>query len=512
MTSEELFNRLRTDVLGLDRTDPVQGLDGMARRRRRVYLDTTATSLMPRLVWEGLQSYFATSTANSHTQAHRAGRSTTHAIEEARAAVGRLVGVDEREHVVLFTGNGATGAINFMARALYPPELRLPLKRSPNGPSAALLSAFKDSFPQGARSLEAMVSRPLVVTTLMEHHSNLLPWFEAVGRHNVRVARVLDDGRLDLDHLDAILREEGRRVRLVAVSGASNVTGIVTPIHDIAQRAHAVGAQILVDAAQLAPHRPMEVKDLDFVVISGHKLYAPGSRGVVVGRMNVLNERRCVGDVGGGMVDYVTIEDFRVKDEVTAREEAGTPNIPGTVSLGIIAEMLGRVGMDRVARHESELIGYALDRLHSLPGIIVYGTRDPKDRVGVISLNVEGVAHGLASAFLDDAYNVATRNECFCAAPYVKALLKVDSEKGRQYLSEVELGDRRHIPGMVRLSLGIYSTREDVDVTVEALADLRRNRDAITRAYEAHLDGGYRRRGAGEEEPIFTPSRYVSAL
>ncbi|MSP60714.1 MAG: aminotransferase class V-fold PLP-dependent enzyme [Myxococcales bacterium] len=133
MSPEALFRSLQADVLGLDRSDEVALQGGGTARRRRVYLDTTATALMPRLVWRGVEAYLEAAAANSHTAAHRAGRSTTLAIEEARAAVGRLVGATPGEHVVVFTGNGATGAINFLARALFPPELRLPARRCPEG-------------------------------------------------------------------------------------------------------------------------------------------------------------------------------------------------------------------------------------------------------------------------------------------------------------------------------------------------------------------------------------------
>lgn len=510
LSVEALWHSLRTDVLGLHRSDDVRG-EGGAATRRRIYLDTTATALMPALVWRGLEAYLEHAAANSHTGAHRAGRSTTEALEESRLAVARLVGAVEGEHVALFAGSGATGAINFLARALFPPELRLPVRRVAGAPPEALVEAMRQVFPQGRHALEAILERPLVVSTIMEHHSNILPWVEAVGRHNTRFIGVRPDGRLDMDELRAVMAAEGRRVRLVAVSGASNVTGIVNPIHEIAALAHRHGAQILVDAAQLAPHRRIDMSDIDFLVISGHKLYAPGSRGVLVGRLGVLGACRCVGDLGGGMVEYVSLDDYRVKEEVTAREEAGTPNIPGTIGLGIVAEALMRVGMDRVEREEEELVGYALERLRGVPGLTLYGTTDPSARVGVFAVNLGRLHHGLVAAFLDDHYAVAVRDGCFCAHPYVKALLGVDEATEQRLLGELEVGDRRHVPGMVRLSLGLYSTREDVDVVVEALGDLWRRRDAVVRDYEARRDGEYRPREGllPGEDRLFLPSRWV---
>jgi selenocysteine lyase/cysteine desulfurase len=505
VNGDALYRSLRERVMGLHREDEVRTLDGGTARRRRVYLDTTATALMPEVVWRGLAEYLESSSANSHTAAHRAGRSTTAAIEEARDEVARLVGAPAGDEV-LFTGNGATGAINFLARALFPPELRLPLKR----PTESLTRAVREAFPDRADTLDALLERPLVVTTLMEHHSNILPWVEAVGRPNVRFVRTLSDGRLDLAHLRAIFDEEGRRVRLLTVSGASNVTGVVNPIDDLAALAHRAGAKILVDGAQLAPHRRVQMREIDFLALSGHKLYAPGSRGALVGRMEVLGDRRCIGDVGGGMVEYVSVEDFRVKEEITAREEAGTPNIPGTIALGLVAATLNRIGMERVEHEEQELVGYALEKLLALDGVTVYGPRDPAARVGVFALNVAGLHHGLVSAFLDDHHAVAVRNECFCAHPYVKALLEIGPQAERAYLDEMQAGDRRHVPGMVRLSLGIYSTRADVDAAADALAELWRHRTRVEASYREELDGSFLPAAGRPGAAIYSPAGFVA--
>lgn len=494
-----ILERLRRDFLGLDRRDRVCTLDGGAAERRRVYLDTTATALMPRAVWEGVARYFEAASANSHTTAHRAGRATTEAIERAREAMGRLVGYDPAEDVVLLPGNGATGAINFVARALFPPELRMPLKRFRDGPPAELEACLGKAAPEVAEAVGVLLERPLVVTTVMEHHSNILPWVEAVGRHNLRTVGITTDGRLDTDALARVLEKEGARVRLVAVAGASNVTGVLVPVHEIARMAHAAGARVLVDGAQLAPHRPIDLHapglgadaGIDFLAMSGHKLYAPGSRGVLVGTFAPFERRRCIGDVGGGMVEYVSIEDFQVKDEITAREEAGTPNIPGTIALGLVATALREAPMSEVAREEGLLVAYALGRLRSVPGVRVFGPEDPAARVGVFAFTVEGLPYGLVAAYLDDFHDIAVRDGCFCAHPYVKALLGVTREEERRYLAEMAQGDRRRVPGMVRASLGLYSTRDDVDALADALAELGRTRDRVAALYRQDMDGAF---------------------
>ena len=497
------FDAFAKSFLGLGQRDRVHEQNEPARR---VYLDTTATALMPAVVWRGLERYLETACANSHTEAHRAGRDTTRAIEDSRDAVGRLVGYDPGRDVVLFTANGATGAINFLARALFPSELRSVLKRFPNGAPGELLGALGGSLGEtGRAALEEMVTRPLVVVTMMEHHSNLIPWMEAVGHHNLRAVRVDPlSGALDLADLARILEREGSRVRLVAVTGVSNVTGIVNPVHELARMAHAVGAQILVDGAQWVPHARVEMhppdaaSSLDYLVLSGHKLYAPGSRGALVGDLVTLSGRRCVTDVGGGMVEYVTMQDFELKDDITAREEAGTPNIPGSIAMGLVGEALLRIGMDEVAEREHRMTEKLLARLGRVPGIRIYGSTDVArvPRAGVVSFNLQGFHHGLVAAYLNDFHAIAVRDGCFCAHPYVKALLKVDDQTEACYRQEMLCGDRRNVPGMVRASLGVYSTEDDVEALGGALERLGRRRDEMIGRYSGDRDGTFHLMGA----------------
>ncbi|MEK7705367.1 MAG: aminotransferase class V-fold PLP-dependent enzyme [Myxococcota bacterium] len=502
VSQHELLARFRTEFMGLTRDDETLTLGSGRQRRRRVYLDTTATALMPHIAWDGVAHYLAAASANSHTEAHRAGRDTTRAIEDARAAVGRLVGYDPQRDVVLFAANGATGAINFLARALFPPELRTVIKHCPSGPSARMLEALCEALPQASQAtVDRLVAQPKVVTTVMEHHSNLLPWMEAVGHHNLRVAGVcLPDGTLDLAHLSRILEEEHGRVRLVAVTGVSNVTGIVNDVRRIARLTHAAGAQLLVDGAQWVPHDPVAMhsgdadESIDFLVLSGHKIYAPGSRGALIGSLATLEGSCCASDVGGGMVEYVSIEDYEVKHEVTAREEAGTPNIPGSISMGLVAEVLMTIGMDTLAVAEAPLTRRLVACLAEIPGITIYGSTDVDrvPRAGVVSFAVDGIPHGLVAAYLDDFHNIAVRDGCFCAQPYVKSLLGIDDTTEKQLIEEILHGDRRNVPGLVRASLGVYSTGEDIEALCAALRELREHHAQIVPLYRAGLDGTYR--------------------
>jgi cysteine desulfurase / selenocysteine lyase len=505
------MHAMQSDYLGLGRRDPVVKLDGTLGERRRVYLDSAATTLMARDVHEKLTRYLEVSCANSHTHAHRAGRATTNAIDRARQAVGTLVGYDPALDSVLFTGNGATGALNYLSRALFPPELRHYLKTKDPLGSVRHASAFID--PRRIARLCLLAERPLVVTTVMEHHSNLLPWVEAVGRHNCRFIEVTDQGLLDLADLKRVLAGEGPRVRLVTVAGVSNVTGVRNPVHEIAGLAHSVGAEIAVDAAQMGAHAALslhaggESESIDYVALSGHKMYAPGSRGALVGRLSHAVGAQCVGDVGGGMVESVSIDDYVLKDDLTAREEAGTPNIPGTIGLGLAAARLLEVGLSQIESHEAVITERALDALSRIDGVKVYGPSwSLERRAGVITFNVNGLAHGLVAAFLNDTHAIAVRNECFCAHPYVKRLLGVTDAAEAAYLSELAEGERRNVPGMVRASFGMYSALDDVEALAEGLAELTRERERVLAAYRSLPNGNYMRVDAPREldlPPVF---------
>ena len=265
-----------------------------------------------------------------------------------------------------------------------------------------------------------------------------------------------------------------RRVKLVAVTGASNITGICPPIHDIAVWAHAADANIFVDAAQLAPHRKINVLDdddprhIDFIAYSGHKMYAPFGTGVLIGP-KTLFERGEPDAVGGGVVDVVGLESV-AWGHPPHKEEAGSPNVIGGVALAEAIRVLQSVGMDTIAAHEQELLAYTIKHLRKVKGVVLYGpTGNLSDKVGVITLNVEGMHNSLVAAIIGTEAGIGVRNGCFCAHPYVKELLKVSPEEDRKFTAEVLAGNKSNMPGMVRASLGCYNNEEDVDALVEIL-------------------------------------------
>lgn len=308
----------------------------------------------------------------------------------------------------------------------------------------------------------------------MEHHSNDLPW-----RTNARVEYIglKSDGSLDLRDLETKLDRNANRVDLVAISGGSNVTGIINPVHEIAEIAHAAGAKIAVDAAQLVPHRQIEMlphddpRHLDFVTLSGHKLYAPYGAGALIGPRETF-EQGVPDLVGGGSVDMVTLSSVKWSG-LPDKEEAGSPNVIGGVAMAESMLLLKELGMDAVAAHEADLTAYALEGLAQIPRIRIFGPTDPRsaaDRLGVISFQVEGMSHFLVAAILSVEFAIGVRDGCFCAHPYVLELLRLDEQDAARYRNEMMSGCRANLPGLVRISFGLYNTRADVDRLLEALA------------------------------------------
>jgi selenocysteine lyase/cysteine desulfurase len=323
----------------------------------------------------------------------------------------------------------------------------------------------------------------------------------------VRV-RALPDGRLDEDDLDHQLAAYAGRVALLVVSGASNVTGLLQPVHRLAEKVHAVGGQILVDAAQLAAHRPIDMRPhddpghLDYVALSAHKMYAPFGTGALIGRRDGFGPTP--DHSGGGTIHAVTVDDV-VWAPLPDREEAGTPNVIGAVALAAAILELESIGLERIAAHEAQLTAYANRLLQQVPGLTLHGpvVADIGAKVGVIPFTVAGIDHGLVAAVLGYEHGVGVRSGCFCAQPYVIHLLGVTKDHERRWMAQARAGDISGTPGLVRFSLGCYTTAADIGRAVEALHQL----------VAGQVEGFYRPRGDGTYEPTgYTePSRFSLA-
>lgn len=422
---------MRGRILGLEREVPL--LDG--RYVPYVNLDNAA-STPPLVDVVDTINRFLPYYSSVHRGTGFKSRLSTAAYDDAHEIIGRFVGADLESNTVIF-GKNSTEALNKLA-------YRLPIAPG-----------------------------DVIITTQMEHHSNDLPW-----RHRAHVVHVqaTRDGRLDEADFDRQLAKYAGRIALVAVTGASNVSGFIQPIHRLARKAHAAGARILVDAAQLAPHRRVDMKPdddpehIDFVVLSAHKMYAPFGTGALIGPKDVFlqgpPEYR-----GGGTVDVVTLDDVAWAG-LPDRDEAGSPNVIGAVAMAAAAQVLMDVGMEAIAAHEEALVRYSLERLRQVPGITIYGETDPArahEKVGVIPFNLDGVSHFLLAAVLGYEGGIGVRSGCFCAHPYVVHLLHLPEEAAGAWRAQMLRGDKSNMPGMVRMSFGCYNSEEDVDRLVEML-------------------------------------------
>lgn len=307
----------------------------------------------------------------------------------------------------------------------------------------------------------------VVVTTVVEHHANLLPWARLCARRYVECER---DGNFGTDAVTAAL-DDGPLPRLLALTGASNVTGWLPPLDEIIDAAHARGVPVLVDAAQLAPHRPLP-STADFLAWSGHKMNAPFGSGVLIGPRDAFAD----GDpflAGGGAVDLVDLDEVAWTDP-PEREEAGSPNVIGAVALHAAIDAYVELGWDAITAHDAEIARALRSGLGAIDGVRLLGPADAA--LPLATFTVEGVPHSLVAARLSAEHGIGVRHGCFCAHPYLLRLLDLGADEVAAYHDAVRRGDRTRIPGAVRASGGLGTSIDDVDRLVAAVADVASGR------------------------------------
>ncbi len=403
--------------------------------KRYINFDNAASTPTFSVISEGVSSFLQWY-SNVHRGTGFKSQLSSWAFERSRDMVAAFAGANPDTQVVIFTKN-STEAINKLANKLQ------------------------------------LTKDDVVLTSLMEHHSNELPWRKVATVIHIGLNH---DGTLNKDEFHAKLKEHGSKLKLVAITGASNVTGYINDLDFFAKEAHRFGAKIVVDAAQLAPHRPLDMKPsdpihrIDYLVFSAHKMYAPFGVGVLIGDRKIFEE----GDpetVGGGVVDIVTLEEAYWTD-LPEKEEAGTPDIVGVVALARAIRMFETIGWEEIIRHEAELTAYALKKLNGIKEVTVYGDTEPanaKKRLGVISLNIGELPHGLVAAILGYEGAIGVRSGCFCAHTYVKELLDISDEDSQALEQQILARDRSMIPGTIRASFGIYNTKDEIDEFIDMI-------------------------------------------
>jgi selenocysteine lyase/cysteine desulfurase len=326
----------------------------------------------------------------------------------------------------------------------------------------------------------------VVATTVVEHHANLLPWARVAERRWVECG---PDGTFGVQDVVAVL-DDGRAPALLALTGASNVTGWLPPVEEICDEAHARGIPVLLDAAQLAPHRPLP-SGPDFLAFSGHKLYAPYGAGALIGPRRVFES----GDpflAGGGAVDLVDLDEV-IWTDPPDREEAGSPNVIGAVAFGAAMDELDRIGWEAIGAHEAALSAQLHEGLRAIRGVRVLGPGPDvtSGSLAVAAFTVDGMHHALVAARLSAEFGIGVRHGCFCAHPYLLRLLGIGPEGMAEARAAVQRGDRSGIPGAVRASGGLGTSGDDVAALLTALRALVEGEPAPVPYVQDEITGDY---------------------
>ena len=384
-------------------------LDQVVNDEPLVYLDNAATTQKPQVVLDTLMAYYHEDNANVHRGVHTLAERATAAYEASREKLRQFINAKSTKEV-LFT-RGTTTGLNWVGR-------------------------FAEQVLEPGDE---------VVISIMEHHSNIIPWQEACKKTGAKlVYAYLKDGQLDMEDLANKITE---KTKFVSLAQVSNVLGCINPVKEIAKLAHQVGAYMVVDGAQSAPHMAIDVQNLDcdFFTLSGHKMLGPTGIGVLYGKEEILNQMNPI-EFGGEMIDFVYEQEATWK-ELPWKFEAGTPNIAGAIALGAAVDYLSALGMENIHAYEQELVDYVLPKLQAIDGLTVYGPEDPSQHAGVVAFNIDGLhPHDVATAL--DYEGVAVRAGHHCAQPLINHL---------------------GISSAARASFYIYNTKEDCDKLVEAI-------------------------------------------
>jgi len=460
--------RLREHVVGVDAT-----IETVFGERLMVYCDYTASGRSLDFVERYLQSLLTTY-ANTPTEDDFTGRSMSRLLHEAESAIKRAVNAGPQGRIVA-CGTGATGAIDKLQQILgvaIAPATRAAIEDWLAGCfGAAGRAAFEDFRRR---------HQPVVFVGPYEHHSNEVSWRQ--GLATVVEVRLADDGGIDLDHLESLLRdpEWAGRLRIGSFSAASNVTGMRTPVDRIARLLHGHGALACFDYAASGPYVEIDMNPgddawLDAVFLSPHKfLGGPGSSGVLVFNERLYRRELAPSVAGGGTVDYVSPTDQDFIADVEERERAGTPGILQTLRAALAFEVKRAIGPDRIEAREHELVARAFARFAAEPGIEILGNPDPARRVGIISFNLRDPRGGylhpkFATALLNDLFGIQSRAGCSCAGPYGHRLLGIGEDVSERYRAWVRRGYHGIKPGWCRIGFHFVMDDAEADYVIDCV-------------------------------------------
>lgn len=412
------------------------------KRARVILLNNAATTPPFEVTLKAVNDYLQTYGA-LHRGAGPHANITFQKAEEAVRILREFLGTSD-DHALLFTSN-TSAAINLFVR---------------------LLRLKKDD---------------VIITSIIEHTSNNLPW-----KYNTDATccyvNAFDDGSLDYDDLEKKVAENAKNLKLIAITGASNLTGYIPDIERISKLAHQYNALLFVDAAQLAPHRQidMEKQGIDALAFSAHKVYAPFGLGVLALPKNILETHPV--DPGGGSIDMISETDI-VWAPPIARHQTGTWNVTGIIAAARSCKALLDTGWDKILKHEKELVEYATKELQTVPDLILYVPAEKyltEDRTGNFAFNLKGYHYALLSAILENEYGIETRAGTICNHRLVRRWFNIDDATQKEIEKKIAGGDRLASYGIVRASLAIHNTKEDIDALVSALTSIATHSHALT--------------------------------
>jgi cysteine desulfurase/selenocysteine lyase len=387
-----------------------------------IYFDNAATTQKPKQVIEAIKEFYENYNANVHRAIHTLSQESSELYENAHEEVAKFINADGMEEIVFV--RGTTESINLVAYAW---------------------------------GLHNLKSEDGVLVTLMEHHSNVVPWemLSKIKGFKVKYAEVNEDGTLDYESLENAI---SHKTKIVCLAHVSNVTGVINDVKRVAKIAHEYGALVLVDGAQSVPHLPVDVKDLDidFLAFSGHKMLGPTGIGALYGKHEILEEMKPFHG-GGSMIKEVTFNTMTRRCSISLNDlpwkfEAGTPNICGGVGLMAAVKYLNDIGMENVKEHEGILTEYAIGRMQECEKVKIYGPEDASLKCGILPFGVNGISSHDVALFLD-SYGIMIRSGFHCAQP---------------------LHEKFRLKSSARASFYIYNTREEIDRFVKLLKEIER--------------------------------------
>lgn len=461
---ETYFTPFRNNIVGID-----QHFDSPFGRKKIIYTDWTASGRLYAPIEEKLLNEFGPFVANTHTETSVMGTAMTKAYLEARKIIKTHVNADKNDVLITY-GSGMTGAINKFQRIL---GLKVP-------ENLRQYTTIPDEI------------RPIVFVTHMEHHSNQTSWLETIAK--VVVVPPNDDVLVCLERFAKLLEDyKDHPIKIAAISGCSNVTGIQTPYHEIAKLMHKHDGLCFVDFACSAPyvnidmHPKEEGAHLDAIFFSPHKfLGGPGTSGVLIFNKN-LYKNTIPDNPGGGTVAWTNPwGDHKYIDDIESREDGGTPGFLQTIRTALCVRLKEQIGVEKMMAREQELLDIVFNKLEAIPNLKILAPQI-KDRLTVISFYIEDLHFNLGVKLLNDRFGIQTRGGCSCAGTYGHFLLHMDQETSNSITCEIDQGNLSHKPGWIRMSLHPTSTNAEAYLVCEAIKELANNFQEWAKDYKYNV-------------------------